>query len=304
MPETQASTEVVTPSAAPATAPESKTPTPADLNSAAPAVPPAKKEPPLGSRFAALSRRENEIRQQAEKFKSEQEAFKNEQAQFNAERDKMRGLVDAVANSKENPVALLNAAGITYDQLTRFILQDGKPDPMDRIAELDNKIEEEKKARAKEKEDAEAARRAADEKYITDMIDAYRKETDAYIAANPATYELILAYDAQDHVFLKIRDHFAETGKVLSPEDAAKAVEAELEATVEELAKLPKFQAKLKPPEPEKKTETPPKTQARPVPKTLSVQQVSAASPAKSGPLNRDERFKRAMDKLVFVDRK
>lgn len=294
MPETPA---VVTPTPPPVTTP------PVETNGVTPpeGTPPPDtkpKEDPMGKRFAALSRKEKEIL-------NERQAIAAEKAAVEADKARMQKIVTAVANAKANPMALLTEAGVTYDELTRYILNDGKPSPEDRIAELDNKLEEERRARISAEEKRELERQQADEAYITKMIDDYRKETNDHIASNPEAYESIIAYDAQDEVFSAIRDHFAETGKILSPEEAAKQVEAELDSIIEKTLKLNKVQAKLKPPEPEPKKTTaePPKTTRTP-PKTLSTSHVSSPTPKKETvSLDKNERLKRAMEKLVFTDR-
>lgn len=271
---------------------------------APPVTPPPPKEDPMGKRFAALSRKERELLTERQAIAAEKAALAADKESHGADKTKMQRLVTAVAGAKENPMALLQEAGITYDQLTKYILNDGKASPEDRIAELDKKIEDERLERIRNEEARELAKQQADEAYITKMIDDYRIETDAHIASDPVAYELILAYDAQNEVFSLIRDHFATTGKVLTPEQAAKQVETDLEKTIDELIKLGKVQAKLKPPEPEPKKTEPPKTNARPVPKTLSTKHVSAPTPAApTHSLSRDERLKRAMEKLVFTDR-
>lgn len=278
--------------------------TPPAAGEAPPVTPPPPKEDPMGKRFAALSRKERELLTERQAIAAEKAALAAEKESHGADKTKMQKLVSAVAAAKENPMAVLQEAGITYDQLTKYILNDGKASPEDRIAELDQKIENERLERIRSEEARELAKQKADDDYIVGMIDEYRKETEAHISSDPAAYELILAYDAQNEVFSLIRDHFAATGKVLSPEDAAKQVEADLEKTIDELIKLGKVQAKLKPPEPEPKKTEPPKTNVRPVPKTLSTKHVSAPTPAPANAsLSRDERLKRAMGKLVFTDR-
>lgn len=291
-----ATVSTTTPAATPAAAPATpETPTPA---------PP--KEDPMGKRFAALSRRDKELQAERETFKKEQESFKNERETFKSEQSKMQKLVEAVANAKGNPKALLDAAGVTYDELTRFILNDGKPDPDAKLTEIEKKIEQERQERL----DAEAARerreQEAAEKHIGGMIDAYRKECDEFIKQNPDTYEAIIANNAYDLVFITIRDHFAERGEILSPESAAQIVEAEFDAQIAKTLSLKKVQSKLAPPpaQPKESLKTKiegPKT--KPVVKTITAQHVAPAAPPVSGSLGKNERLKRAMEKLVFTDR-
>lgn len=250
----------------------------------------------FASRFAALSKREKQLIDRERAIKTESETFKAEQV-------KMQKVVDAIAKGKENPVAVLEAAGITYDYLTRFILNNNKVDPEDKLSILEKKIEEDKQERLSKERAREEAEVKAQETYIEQMIDSYRKETHQHILSNPEQYELIIANDAKDEVFSLIVEHFAETGQIMPPDEAAQKVEEYLFKEIEKtILSSKKFASKLAPVK-EEATKAPSKPKVPP--KTLSNNLVMS-DPVGSNTekqMTREERLKAAASKLRYVDR-
>lgn len=260
-------------------------------------APPAE-DPKIAARFAALSRRE---KQAVEK----ERAVKELEARISQEREQYSRHLEAIQKAKENPVALLEAAGIDFDYLTRFILNDNKVAPDDKLGAIERRIAEVEAAAAAKVEALQQAEIQRQEQYIETMIDSYRQELKSEIASKADDYEMIIANGAEDDVFSMITEHFAATGEILPPEVAAKQFEDQLYQEAVKFLGLKKFSAHLKPPvaEPEIPKLQEPVQKERLVPKSLSSTQVLGATP-RTQSMSSEERLKQAAAKLQFLDRK
>ena len=114
----------------------------------------------------------------------------------------------------------------------------------------------------------------------------YKNELTNFVNDNDK-YELIRANDAVDVVYEVIEQHYNETQRILSKEEAADQVEAYLEEEVEKLLNLNKVKSKTGALEASPKSEptTPQKVQKAP---TLSNAHSATASNS-SRPLTREE---------------
>lgn len=251
----------------------------------------------FASRFAALSKREKAAVQREQAAKAAEETLRSKEAKINS-------LEQLLSTAKDNPIALLEAAGLSMDDLVNYHIRNAKEvTPEDKIAALEAKVQKELESRDKARQEEESKRKQveqeAEEQYIVQMIESYHKEVNDFIDAHPEEYETILAYNAKDEVFSLVRDHFAETGTILSPEDAAKQVEAGLLSELEKVLSLKKLQSKIQPP---KEEITLPQRKSAP---TLSSSQVlSDPIMGVTRRWSNEERMQRAAAKLQFVDRK
>lgn len=287
--------EPVTPAPAAAVAPTNGAPA-----AAAPVPEPKKEDERFAPRFAALARKEKGL--------VEKEKGLSEREKTLAEREaKLAGYESLKDRAKKDPVSVMNELDMSYEQLTRMILNDGKPTDEDKVAELERKVEEERQARiAKEK--AEADRELAAQKEWVDRQFAWYKDSiKRTVASAPDEYELIIANDAQDLVWSVTEEWFNETGEILPPAEAAKRVEAHLTAEAEKLLKTKKLSAKLAP-------QSPPAEQAKangadPITeaartlrsaRTLTNSQTHSDPTPKPQALSREERIKAAEARLVF----
>ena len=262
---------------------------------------PPKEDPRSAARFAALARREKQAVEREKAIKAREEKIAADEAKF-------QPIVDALANAKSNPTAILNAAGVTLDEVISFTLRNGAPAEEDKLTVLERRLEDEKKAREEAEQRRKTEEEKAQQKYIETMIDSYRTELKQHLAQHPDDYELILASDAADEVFSTIVEHFAQTGQILSPEVAAKEYEAGLFAATEKVLGLKKFSGRVKAPEPapEEKKEQPftPPQRNTPAPRTLSSSQTMSAPLVKQpASMGREERMKAAAAKLVFTQK-
>lgn len=182
------------------------------------------------SKFAALSRMDREFQKQKKEFEAQRKAWEEEKTSL-AQRAEH---ADSVLNRLQNPgeaLKLMEEHGLTYEQLTKLVLNDGEPTPdmlvnkteeklMNRINELEQKLEERERQKL--------------EQYESQQIDAFKGQINDFINSNEE-FEVIRAMDAAGEVFTIIEEHFNETGKVLDIQEAAQQLEEEYRSHVKEL---------------------------------------------------------------------
>lgn len=283
------SQEAVSPEIVP---PGEQSDTPSDTESATIEPP---KDDKFASKFAALARKER-LTVEREKALSEREKQLQEKAQLIEAEEQFR------AEVKANPHKVLERYGITYDELTRYLLTDGMPQPEDKLTKVEQEIQQLKELREQEKREAEESRLKAEEEFVESTIQRYKEEIDTYIQENSSEYELIIANNAVNDVYEVCQEYFLQTGKVLAPAEAAKWVENHYLEEAEKLLKLNKIAARVKP-EPQVATETKSNGAREQVtPKTLTNNQVLSdpiSRPNQS--MTREERLKAAVKHLRYL---
>lgn len=222
--------ETPTPQAAPA--PVTDAP-PADPNTPAPGS--------IAERMAQQAKRER-ARLQKELEVKQREAKIAERERLIEEREK------EYEAYKSNPLKALDRMGLTYEQLTQSVLS-GKDEltPEARIQRLEaeqnkrwemlQKQEEERQAKIAEQEKAKVE--AAENQFKATVTD--------YVKKNAETYEYTALFGQEGLVFDTIKACFEAEGRLLTTEEAAKLVEAELESQFEKALASKKGQAKIKP---------------------------------------------------------
>jgi len=239
MTDTQAQAPTATPAASPVvtesvTTPITATPTPSTV---APVVEAPKETPKeieipkkteeelkFASRFAAMAKKERELQ-------AREKALKEEAAKYS---DYER----AVKEAKQNPVAFMEKHGLTYKEVTDFILNDRKLSPEAQIKQMRDQMEADKKERL----DAEQKRQA---EWIENTYRQHKAEIRTYCDKATDACELIRASESYDAVFEVIEAYYQKTGQVLPIDKAASEVENHLEAEGRKLLALKKFQPKV-----------------------------------------------------------
>jgi hypothetical protein len=238
---------------APVTAPDLAAEVAADV------APDAKPAPRDGARFAELAKRQRELTQR--------------QLEIKAKEERLNPIEQALSKSKENPLAALEALGMTYEDLTHYILSEGKePGPEDKLAAIEKRLN-----------DRETAEREAREKEANERVEATLSQFKGSIAsaakADPAAYEMILAMGdyGTELVFDTVSEYFQSNQQVLPLETALQAVESYLEGEALKVAQANKIKARLLPPT-AKETDKSPERQSGQQTVTLTNKLVSSAS--------------------------
>jgi len=195
-------------------------------------------------KFAALSRREKEIR--AKEVEYDQRIAELE-ARFQPKKEvEKEPELPFEYRLKQNPLKALEDMGLSYDKLTELALNDGKLTPDMQMRLMREELENDYKSKYKELEDRIIEKEKNDEQRRYDEIETgFKNEIEAFVSSKPEQFELIQANEAKDVVYEVIEEHYNETGKILDIKEAAEAVESYLEEEAEKLLKLGKIRSKF-----------------------------------------------------------
>lgn len=192
----------------------------------------------LSTQFAALAKKEKialQRQKEAEiKLKEAEEKLKLYEQFENKKK-----------TAKTNPLEFLSEAGLSYDDITEFMLNGGTRH-RDKTEVLEEKFNEFIKSKEKEEQDRiekeKLSLKAQEEKVIAE----FKKSVDKFLTDNVDKFELINLYNAQELVISTIETHFENKGEILSNEVAAQLVEDHLEEEAKKLANSKKFSDKFK----------------------------------------------------------
>lgn len=209
-----------------------KTAEPAAPAKAADATPEDKPEGPASRVWAGVRKKEQQIQKEAKAVKAERERNEASQRQL-AER-----LASLEAREKAldaDPLAYLKTKGVTFDDLARRVLSDGKQSPEEAtrrgMTAQETALKEiaERQARL-EKLLTDRDQQTQESRYLTE----YRASVKTTLA--DPQFALLAGYpDAEAEVFAFADGWAAKTGEVLTPADAAARLQKQFR---DELSKL------------------------------------------------------------------
>ncbi len=266
--------EAITNAAAPGL--ESQATPPAAVVSAAPPpeeTPPAtpveeaKPEVDFSARFTALAKKDKALTQRERAIKAQEQALTE--------------YTKAKEQARLDPLAFLEAHGLSYDDVTQFVLNDRKLTDAQRLALVEEQLAAEREAKTQAQKDAERAD-------VEATINGHKEAIKDFIISGGDAFELCQSHEAEDLVYEVIEQHWTETGEILPIKSAAEAVEMHLENLArEKVLKLKRFQPKTEPSQTPAATEPPAEQEPRrSAPTTLTNSAVSSAPP----PVSSDDR--------------
>lgn len=246
-----------------------------------------KKIDPTSRKFAALAR--------------ERKEFVKEQSLLKSERQELNKLKEAMDIYKKDPIKLLQAAGWTYEQASRFVIDEKVPLEVEQT-ETEKRIERlEKELKDKDDNQAQEAQQQ--------KVETFKQDTKRLVLSKATEYEL-LAQDEDpgklvyDYIF-SVYEKSGETVK-LTRDEAMKELEEFLVAKDEEnwnkLVKQNKYKEKLK----TDSTQVESKSDKKEAPvsksgaKTLSSELAATPTPA-GRRLTREEALAEAAKKLTSL---
>lgn len=262
---------------------------PADANPAEPAeIEQTPEQESFSKRFTQLARREKQLIERERQTKEIHQ--------------KAEPLLKAI--EAKNPMAALEAMGMSYQDVTNWVLNDGqKPEPSvnDEIADLKKQLAEERQARVDRDKKKET-------EYIENTINDHKAKIKSAIETAGDDYELVVSHEAYDTVFEVIEEHYNQTlqetgeGELLTVQDAAAMVEKHLEEQAQRFLKAKKFQPKPAEPTGEQSAQMPSGDQYQAGGyTTLSNDMVNTAPAPKQDQYLSDEESKaRLAQRLVF----
>lgn len=189
---------------------------------------------PIGSdRFAALAKKERAIQKQLAEIKAKEAGVK--------------AFETLKATASTNPLEALKALGLSYEQITQFLLNGSKPTPELEVSQVRQDLEKLKSEQlAREEAVKVQAKQAAEREYQETLAD-FNGEVKSYVQSNKDTYELTNMYQGEEIVIATIEQHFAATKKIMSIKEASDLVEAYFEEQVRAAQQTKKFQVKQEP---------------------------------------------------------
>jgi len=279
----------------PSAAPADETPAPA-------AAPPEVKAPEkdqFSEKFNLLAKKERMIARErmriAQEKKETEEKFK-----------KYQGYEESKAKAKQNPLDFLKEAGLSYDELTQYLLNGGKPTEIDEIKSVRSELEEFKRQQAEEKKQQQEFLQKQQQQQHEQAISGFKTDIAEFIEANKDKYELIASRDGAEDIFNAVNDAFilnmtewqkngkqGPPPKVMEIEEAAQVIEEFYEEEVKRLTSTNKWKTKYGQPQME------PSPKAKPSPTPTLTNQMTTSAAASLVPAKNDaERIARALAKL------
>jgi hypothetical protein len=292
----QAAPEEAAPTESPAETPVESAPTDPATQEAKPDEKPPEKKEALSPRLAAIAKAEAKLRAERDEFKKESEALK-------AERET---LTKREALKKQNRRAWLKQEGVSYEELTHDFLSGVPEDVAAEVAKADEAGDTPKVLELLAQVKAMQDERAAEKQEAANRASAeYHDRVTSEVKAGGDKYELVLAHPSgMATVWALINEVARVDGKVLTPDEAASKVEAQLESELETgiapLLKTKKGQAKLGNVAPKQAVTTPESKQGQPVAvtRTLTNSHAATAPPARPRELPMAERIALAKEEL------
>lgn len=213
----------------------------AALEAAAPEVPaapePPKQDDKFAAKFAALSKKEKQVRQREQAVDRRMAEM---EAKFKAQEETLKPFMSLKDNASKDPGVLfenLKAAGLTEQQIIeRYILKQ-EPTPEEKqtniLQQLQKEIEALKSERSRDIEMAKQNEAKSKEQGQQQAKDNYIKYLGEFVAKNADQYELIRNNDSVDLIYDVIEEHYnlteqengAGQGVILTERDAADRVE-------------------------------------------------------------------------------
>ena len=165
---------------------------------------PAEQEQKNGKALAYIARREKASREKEEDLKAREQAFKTKQDELEKQ----------LSDYKGNPLTLLQAYGLSYDDVTNFYLgqlSEKQLEEKTRLAKLEEKVNSREKA---EQEEQTKRQQADQEAYYTTWIRDYTTQLNQFIDSSGETYKRIREEKATDLVLDTLSAYVSKFGTI------------------------------------------------------------------------------------------
>lgn len=248
---------------------------------------PDEKEEKASQRFALLAKKEKALYQNSQKIKAQEAVIEEKLTALN----NYENFKKQVA---QNPMLALQELGISYEQLTQYVLTNKMPNSSElEIKSVRDEMAELRKQQEERDKKAEEGRIAGLQARAKQEIAAFQQQIGDYISSNVDKYELINLNEATHLVFQTVENHFEKTKRILSIEEASDIVEKYLEDQVEKNLRAKKLAQRATPQPKKEDTKQVPTAQ----PRTLTNEMTSSAPSMLPAKTERD-RMARAMAAL------
>jgi len=187
-------------------------------------------------KFAVLARKEAEV------FRKQQ-AVRQQQAELARQAEEIKQFQEMKRQARMNPVDALKQLGLTYEEVTEYLMNDNKPTPAAEVMTLKQELEDFKRQQMEEQKRLLSEQRAAMEAEQQATIEQFHSEVNEYVAQHADTYELTALYNGASLVAGVIEENFKQTQRLMSVPDAAKLVEEHFEELAKKAQATKKFAA-------------------------------------------------------------
>jgi hypothetical protein len=190
----------------------------------------------FASKFAALSRREKELRDRQAEIEAKYNEYEAWKAEREAEANNKEPELPLEYRLKKDPLNALAELGLSYDKLTELALNDGKLTPDMQMELMKRELEEQYNSKFETlKEELESYKAQQEEAKYEETINGFMNELTEFVNNGDNSYDLIRATDAVDLVYEEIENHYNNTGEILEMDKAAEAIEAQLREEYEQM---------------------------------------------------------------------
>ena len=173
-------------------------------------------------KFAALSRREKEIRAKEAEYDKRIAELEERLGSF-GKKPEPEPELPIEYRLKKDPLRALEDMGLSYDKLTELALNDGKLTPEMQMRLMREELEGDYKKKFEELENRLLEKEKSDEQRRYDDIQrGFQNEIEDFVESNADRYELIKANEANDIIYDVIEEHYNDTGRILDIEEAEK----------------------------------------------------------------------------------
>ena len=191
--------------------------------------------------LSILAKREKALQKQREEIQKSKLDIDSKYEEIN----KFKSLKE---QAKNNPLKFLEEAGLTYEELTNFILNGNKPTAEMETSSIKSEMQKLRDEIAQREQERENSAKAMDEKRAQEAISNFKENITGFLTGKPDDFELCNNYpESVDLIYDVIEAHFAQTEKVMSMEEAAKLVEDHFESEAMKVTSFKKIQSKLAP---------------------------------------------------------
>lgn len=187
-------------------------------------------------RFADMSRKEREIRKLSKELnevRTTKDAWEKEKQELLA---KINGYEETFTKARENPLDLLQKAGMDYEYLTERILNDDKPTTDHKVGALERKLAELEQAQLSWKEEMAKKEQELQQKQYEAQVQQFYSDVGKFVKGSDK-YELSAHFGdpAVNQIVDTIGKVYEDSERALSYDEAAELVE---EAYVKDIESL------------------------------------------------------------------
>lgn len=229
-------------------------------------IPDRQQRDPVSRRLVALAKREKALRiqaqQQARELKAKEAAIAEKEKQIQARQQQYETSYIPKDALKQNPMKVLTEAGLTYDDLTQYVLNQQSMNPV--VESTISELRQELQALKQQNEEFKQSQQQAQTAQYQAAVKQIKTDANQLVKTDP-NFELIRATRSVNDVVELITRTYEKEGILLSVEEAAEEVEKYLEQETEKLTKTNKLRRKL--------SQT---SQGQPVKQTQSRQQTQS----------------------------